>query len=155
LSIYSSDLLRCVHYTGFVRYEKLIIDKDLREINFGKWEGLNFSEIEAKYKEDSKKYIKNPLFFKFPEGENLKMISKRIVRFIKNELLEKIMENKEILIISHEGIIKMFLIKLLCLKNDFFYKSQIDNSHFCSVKYFTDGEKVSYILEKFNSTTIV
>jgi alpha-ribazole phosphatase len=148
--LFSSPLYRCVFYKNFVRFSEVKISENLMESNFGVWENKTFDEIQKHFPKQAEKYLKHPLSFKFPEGESLKDIKKRVKHFIEKELKKKLMENKNILIISHEGIIKLIIMLLLNLNDDFFLKCRIENRKFSIVEYFYENNKIDYILEKIN-----
>lgn len=95
--IYTSDLGRCLQTTQIIADElgiqNIIIDKSLREISFGSYEGLPYGAIPSK-KGD---YIKT----QFPEGESNEIMSLRVIDAV-NRIYEA---NKEgcVLVVSHSG----------------------------------------------------
>jgi alpha-ribazole phosphatase len=148
--LFSSPLSRCAYYTTSVKLKKIIFDQNLTEINFGLWEGKTFEEIEKEYPQKAKKYLNDPVKFRFPEGESLDLIIKRVKYFLKNELTNYLSEGKNILIISHEGVIKAFIITLLNLKNEYFFKMKILNQTFTVFEYTVDKSKCIFNLTGLN-----
>ena len=51
------------HPKAFVKFQNPL----LKEIRFGQWEGLRFSEVEAKWPSLAKAWAKNPLKVRVPE----------------------------------------------------------------------------------------
>lgn len=106
--IFSSDLKRCTQTLDLFNCD-YIIDKRLREIEFKeKFEKLNFSEVE-KTKEFKKEYLDSTsVWHEFICKESLEDFEKRVEGFIK-----ELAKDKNILICSHGGAIRMLYSKLL------------------------------------------
>ncbi len=104
--IYTSDLKRAyrtAYIIGDVLGLEPIIDKRLREMNFGKWEGLAYEYIYKNHEEDFHNWLKNPVVCPLPSQEDIKEFEKRIKDF-----LEEIKSIKEenILVVAHGGSIQ-------------------------------------------------
>lgn len=97
--IFTSDLKRTFVPGG-------IKQSDLREVDFGLWEGLEWKTIEKKYPSEAAAYLTDSLNFCFPKGESYTIFRKRIVRWFQT-LQQK--DLKKIGLIAHEGVIKVFL----------------------------------------------
>lgn len=112
--IYSSDLSRAFN-TAKIIADKInmtvIVDKSIREINFGSWEGLTIEEIKSKYKEDYILWKQNPDKLQVQGGESLEVLQKRSLDFI-HELLNK-HKGKNIAIVSHTATLKVLILGLL------------------------------------------
>lgn len=87
----------------------------LREIDFGRWEGLTFAEIAAADQELVVQWQQDPLAFRFPVGEHTLRFWQRV-----EETLELIMARPEeqVLVICHGGVIRAMLCLLLGLPFD-------------------------------------
>lgn len=110
--VYSSDLLRAMQTA------KIIFDgnpteqtEDLREMNFGLFEGLKHEQIMEKYPELYRRWIDNPEKAKTPNGEGLKDLSERIEKKI-SEIISR-NEGGEIAVVTHSGPIRIVLCKAL------------------------------------------
>ncbi len=103
--IYSSPLKRCVtlarKFSGNV-----IVDGRIREFDFGKWERQPWDDIYAQDK--GKEWFDDYVNTSCPHGESFRMMLERVRRFI--DSLPKTGGN--ILIVTHAGIIRAFLILL-------------------------------------------
>src|SRR5690554_1549179 len=90
-AIYSSDLSRACE-TATIVGEEIGIDVQLlpniREINFGKWEGLTRSEIESNYEKEYSEWLYTPHIAKIPDGETLIEVQKRTLEGI-NSIIKK------------------------------------------------------------------
>lgn len=115
--IFSSPMKRCLETAKFFFKSnyKIILDNNLREINYGKSEGLNLKQLKIKYPKIISYWNKgyDP---RFPGGENTKDVLNRVKKFRKKILKIK---NKKIVVVSHNNFIKCFfsLVFNLRLKN--------------------------------------
>lgn len=117
--IYSSDLTRAYETAVTIGNKKNmepIVNKNLQEMNFGIWEGMLFSDIKSKYKEDYLKWVKSPELLEIPEGENIQDLEKRVGKEIK-QIIEK-HKGQNILIVSHGTALKTMILSLLGISLD-------------------------------------
>lgn len=82
------------------------IDDDLREIDFGRWEGLSFSEIAAADPEAVERWARLDPDFRFPGGESLQEFRERVRR-----VAQRIETGspRRICVLTHGGIIRALL----------------------------------------------
>lgn len=87
----------------------------LREVDFGRWEGLSFSEIVAQDQELVDEWQRDPLSFRFPGGELTADFRQRV-----HEALQAIiaLPGEALLVICHGGVIRAMLCSLLGLSFD-------------------------------------
>ncbi len=88
---------------------------NLREIDFGLWEGLTFAEITDRYPDQAAEWATHPLDFTFPEGDNSKDFFKHISEFGR-QLVNRPEEN--ILLVTHGGVIRALICHFLGLGFD-------------------------------------
>ncbi|MCG8698688.1 MAG: alpha-ribazole phosphatase [Bacteroidales bacterium] len=104
-TIFCSPLQRCRKLADalFPKVDKRI-DERLKELNFGKWEGMTWSEIEQTEEANNwfEDYINRPC----PEGESFIDLIVRVQLFL-DELAKKSLDN--VLIITHFGVIRAML----------------------------------------------
>lgn len=109
-ALYSSPLKRAVTTAEAVnKYHDLpiIINKDIIEINGGKWEGEKWSDIPKLYPAEHEKWNNAIQTFQAPEGESTQQVYDRMkaaMRFIAAEN-----EGKTIAVVSHGMAIKAYL----------------------------------------------
>ncbi len=118
--IYTSSLKRAFKTAKIInKFHNLAIEKkpSLNEINFGKWEGLNYKKITKSSGKLFKKWIENPFLVTIPAGENMKEFSKRVTAEIKKIL--KANKGKTILVVTHGGTLRAILIKLFGILKNF------------------------------------
>ena len=113
-AIYSSNLKRAVVTAEIIALEhqsEIVTCAELREINFGKFEGLTFAEISQLYPETAELWVKRDPSLEFPGGESIAEFDKRIIKFMNR--LEKHTPEETILIVAHCGTLRVLLCRLL------------------------------------------
>jgi alpha-ribazole phosphatase len=114
-SIYSSPLKRAVQTAEIIaKGSKLEIKKrkDLKEINFGKWEGMKFEEINSQYKADYQAWLSDPYKNPPTEGESFGALIKRAEREVNNIISEN-PDGSDVAIITHGGVILALIVNWL------------------------------------------
>lgn len=120
LNIYSSPLKRALDTAEILNRGKkleIIIRENLAEMNFGKWEGLKFSEINALYHDDYQNWLNDPYNNPPTGGESFLSLTKRA----SSELGRIIKENcrdGNVAIVTHGGIIVSLLVSWLKIPPD-------------------------------------
>jgi broad specificity phosphatase PhoE len=109
----SSPLRRAVQTAEAIRGEAPIeIDRDLREVDFGRWEGRTFEQIRRSDPELVNRWAALAPDFAFPGGESLQSFLGR-VHAAADHLAESDAEG--VLSVSHGGVIRAMLCYLLGL----------------------------------------
>jgi len=90
-------------------------DEDLREIDFGEWEGKNFAEIADSAPQMVDRWAAFATEFGFPGGERVPQFIERVQR-----AAAKIREcaAERVLVVSHGGVVRMLLCHFLGLGYD-------------------------------------
>ncbi|MCK4401312.1 alpha-ribazole phosphatase [bacterium] len=112
--IYSSSLKRAIKTAEIIAKPHRIsveLKEDLREINFGDWEGLSFQEIQKSYPHKFSKWQNNIMSFTMPQGESISKLKERVETCF-SEILNSARENN-VVIVTHGGPIKIILSKIL------------------------------------------
>lgn len=86
---------------------------ELREIDFGKIEGLNFSEVQTQFPEIARMWTSLDIGIQYPEGEGLSQLEERIADF-RTRLCNHGQEHT-ILVVAHSGVIRSLICQLLKL----------------------------------------
>jgi broad specificity phosphatase PhoE len=100
-SIYSSNLCRASATAEIIasRHQQQVITcSELIEINFGKVEGLSFNEIGERYPELVRDWPTRDPSFRFPEGESINDLDRRVVNFMSR--LEKHTPEDTVLVVE-------------------------------------------------------
>lgn len=114
--VYSSPLSRAMETAAIVMEHnaapvEIVRMESMREVDFGEWEGMLASDIEAKYAPDWKDYIKRFYEYTFPNGDNIRVYNER-VKSCMEELIKR-HDGGNILIVSHKGFILSAISSLL------------------------------------------
>ena len=112
--VISSPLKRCSMFATQLSTERaLSLEKcnELREINFGAWDGLSTQQIESDFPDLLHRFWQNPIANTPPDGEPVIDFQKRVVQFW-NKLLHQY-KGQHCLLITHGGVQKMILAQVL------------------------------------------
>lgn len=107
--IYSSDSSRAFDFAKII-FKGRTVEKmpELREINFGIFEGLTYEETMKKYPEIYSLWLKDPFRVTIPKGDNLTDFKKRADAVI-NRLLSLNGDGKTLAVITHYGFISVIM----------------------------------------------
>ena len=116
---------------------EVTIIKELTEINHGDWEGCLADEISSKWPEILKKWHTNPEMVKMPgvTGESLEDIGKRCVLASERALFQY---EGDVLLASHDAVIKVLLCRWLDAPLSSFWRFQIPNCSITVVEFLSD-----------------
>lgn len=112
--IYSSDLRRSLDTATIIASPhqlSMVSCPELREINFGRFEGMTFEEIKNCYPEAEKLWAGANPELSFPDGESLKALSNRIDHFV--DRLSEYGLKDTVLVVAHGGSLRMLLCRLM------------------------------------------
>ncbi len=116
-AIYSSDLKRSATGARLIARHHdvpLYFLPELREMDFGAWEGLTLSEIRRNFPEELQKREKDLINYKAPgEGESIADLSERIETVFERIRAEQ--EGNDIVIAAHGAVNRVILCKALGL----------------------------------------
>lgn len=86
--------------------------EQLREVDFGRWEGLTFEEISSQYPAEVSRWAAGDLDFSFPGGESMAGFIHRI-----EQVADRIVQEPAdtVAVITHGGVIRFMVCYLLGL----------------------------------------
>ena len=150
-ALYTSDLCRAweTAKTISINFSELVIVKDarLREMNFGEWEGLTWSEIREKDPSVVENWL-NYLAEKGPPGgENLFRFSKRIRNF--SDEIIKSHSNETILLVAHGGTMMVLICLLLGHPIERYWQFRIEKASLSDICVYPEGA----IINQLNDTS--
>ncbi len=108
-AIYSSPLGRALNTAEIIadnRETEIIINKNLKEMNFGDWEGKTSSEIKSQDFDQYRNFWEKPHLFDGETGETFNDVRNRVIPVI-DEIISN--HNNNILIVTHTVIIKTIM----------------------------------------------
>ena len=148
-AFYASDLRRAMETAAILAEpHRLPVEAcpSLREINFGVWEGLTRQEIKEKYGELAGRWRQDPLHLRIPKGENLKDLADRVNETMA-EITRRWLDDREVVVVSHGGPIRVFITTLLGMNLNFYWRLRLDNA---SLNIVDCGKPAQGILVLFN-----
>ena len=126
--IYTSDLKRA-YDTASIIGKMLNIDviplKELREINFGIWEGLTTDIIKSKFSKERELWLKNPEMLKVKGAESILELQLRAMNEINKIISNNNIDN--VLIVSHSATLKTIILGLLNMDISHFKNMTLNN----------------------------
>ena len=138
--VFSSDLKRCSQSMEILEIDEeteKILTKDLREINFGIFEGKTYEEIKNKYPEKVEKMKNDWRNFKADKGESINEMMLRAAEKM-NKIIAQY-RNKKILVVAHAGVIQALTSYYLFGNLDGYWKFKINNGSMTKLHVMEDG----------------
>ena len=155
--ILSSDLSRALVTAETIRGNRttpITVDKRLRELNFGDWEAMLFSDIEARWPGLIDEMYLRPHLVKVPNGESFKDLQDRAWAGLE-EFLHENDEEETLLVVCHGGTIRTLLCKLLDISISHCWNFSQGNTAINRIFYNGMGEYDHNILNLLNDTAHV
>lgn len=148
--IFSSPLRRCVHTAELLQLPKgVVIQPDIQEISFGRWENLTFAEIAKIDQANIDIWVSDPLNFSFPGGENVRDFVDRLKKF--EDSIIQDLDDGNYLLITHGGVIRFLLCILLNIPLSNYMSFEPKPGCYSIIDVFQD----SSVLSGFNLSTSV
>jgi alpha-ribazole phosphatase len=137
--IYASDLTRAVTGAQIISRGREVTPRiilEFREVSFGVWEGLNFSEISQRYPDELQARFQDLTSFRIPGGESLMDVRDRALPRLQ-ELIEAHRE-EAFIIVAHAGVNRVLLCEALGLPLAHLFR--LDQNYGCLnvIDYFPD-----------------
>ncbi|MGR6916177.1 bifunctional RNase H/acid phosphatase [[Actinomadura] parvosata] len=119
---------------------------DLREADFGAWEGHTFTEVQRRWPAELTAWLSDPDVAP-PGGESFAETARR-VQAAREHLVERY-EGKTVLVVSHVTPIKLLLRDALLAPLQSLYRMHLDLACLSLIEYYADGPAV---VKSFNDT---
>jgi broad specificity phosphatase PhoE len=148
-AIVSSPLQRAVQTAGEVAAATgvgVTTDEDLRETDFGAWEGLTFAEVRERWPAELTTWLADPAVPP-PGGESFAAVNERVTAALHRVLQDR--AHQTILIVSHVTPIKTLVASALLAPPPALYRMHLDLAALCEIDWYADGPAV---LRSFNDT---
>jgi probable phosphoglycerate mutase len=107
-SIYSSDLIRTqqtAQPVADLQKKKIILDKNLRERDYGAFQGMTYTEASVRIPEGYARFKAKDPAYDFGSGESLSRFNERALACIR-DLAEK-HSGESLLVVTHGGVLEM------------------------------------------------
>jgi alpha-ribazole phosphatase len=115
-AIYTSELKRAAETAAVIAARhnlKVVPCPELREVDFGRLEGLEFNEIQQQFPEIEKMWVTRDPALVYPEGESLAGFEERVAGFISR--LQNHRQDETVLVVAHAGVVRTLICQLLTL----------------------------------------
>ena len=137
--VYTSDLRRA-YTTGTAIAEAFGVDchlrRALREINFGQWEGITWSEIERRDNAYARRWIEEYPSLPAPDGESFHDFERRVLGEVKVLSVKAEAAGRAIAVVTHAGVLRTVLCALQgCTEEN----AWVQTKSYCSVVRHTTG----------------
>ncbi len=130
-----SPLKRCIETIGRIPYPDIEIHSDLREVDFGEWEGMTFEQVRQTDPATLSRWANFDAEFAFPSGERLNDFFAR-VRRVADLMVSR--PEKTILAVTHAGIIRALICHFLGLHPRQYVLFNIEFGSVASIDLFGD-----------------
>jgi len=133
-TIYASSLGRTMETANEIAKiigKEVVVDDNLKEINFGVFDGKTAKEIEEDYPNEWKSWINDYESYRIPEGECLRDVLNRVKGFI-----DSIKEDEgTCIMVSHGGVIQSIITYLLDLELNKMWHFQCPPGGYVEIDY--------------------
>jgi broad specificity phosphatase PhoE len=143
-AVYSSDLGRALETATEIAapHDLSVVSLlDLREINFGRWEGLTFEEIASQDEQLAAAWVADPARIAPPDGETLLQVIERMNRAVSE--IEARVGNGTAVAVTHGGPIRGLLCDRLGVPPEHHWQFQIDAGSITVVEFHPAGAILS------------
>lgn len=144
---YSSDLSRALETAkAIASFHNLDINivTELKETNFGRWEGLTYKEIDEQFHEVMDGWRTNPMDTKIPGGESLGEVAQRCRAGMEKVISEN--PGKNVLVVAHGGIIRIIVSTVLGMQLNDYWKIKQDNVSLNIIEFYDNDSAIVCLL---------
>jgi alpha-ribazole phosphatase len=143
--MYSSDLQRASETARIISNGNIEIRTDLRlrEMSFGAWEGLTYSEIEEKYTDALSAWERDRYQSSPTNGESLAQLAQRL-RSILDELCKK-HKDQTVLVVAHGGVLQVLICLALNLSPAMYWQFRLSPASFSEISFYPAGAIVNLL----------
>ncbi|GAA4201930.1 bifunctional RNase H/acid phosphatase [Microbispora amethystogenes] len=125
----------------------VLVDEDLRETDFGVWEGYTFAEIQRRWPDELAAWLADPGVAP-PGGESFASTARRVEQA--RERILKAHESRSVVVVSHVTPIKTLIRFALGAPPEALYRMHLDLACLSAIDYYADGPSV---VRTFNDTS--
>lgn len=127
--VYSSDLQRACETAKIIAgHEDIVMLKELREVNYGVFEGVLLEDIKKKYMDVLQQWWRDPLKARIPDGESLEELHERVLRCYTEIVRAHLEKNEDVLIVSHGGPLRIIFMDVLAFSLQQVRSFRVDNT---------------------------
>jgi len=142
--IYSSPLNRAIETAREIAsfHPGIAVEtaEEFTDMNFGKWQGLSVPEVEMRFPESYRIWVRRPDQADIACGENLRVVRKRALAGLKR--IVSLRPEATVVVVSHGVVNKVLLCALLGAPVGAFWHVKQDNGALNLLEYSSLGAKV-------------
>jgi alpha-ribazole phosphatase/probable phosphoglycerate mutase len=152
--VYASDLTRALTGAEIISRGREVAPRiipEFREVHFGVWEGLNFTEIAERFPAELEARFRDLTSFRIPGGESLTDVRARALPRLAGLIQQH--QGEAFIVVAHAGINRVILSEALGLSLEFLFR--LDQNYGCLnvIDYFPDMAVVRLINGGVNGMT--
>jgi probable phosphoglycerate mutase len=139
-AIVSSPLRRCRQTAETVATRlglDVRVEEDLREADFGAWEGLTFAEVHERYAQDLTAWLSSPAAAPSGGGESFEAVARRVAAA--REALLARHAGETVLVVSHVGPLRTLVRLALGAPAEALFRMELAAASLSAVAYSADG----------------
>ena len=139
---YSSDLLRAADTAGPImrgRDVPIVLRRDLREKNFGEWEGMTWEDLQHRYPDMLEDLFDEKPAFAPPGGESDLDLLDRVTAAVARIAGRQAGTDGNILVVSHGGTLRAMMVTMLGLPVDSMWRLRLSNGGLSIITVFDEG----------------
>lgn len=144
-AIISSPLARCVDVAQTYSSKHdipLHVDADIKEIDFGKWEGLTSKEVYEQTPKELEQFWQDPMSHSAPQGEMFSTFQSRVLNAFKHHTRQH--AGGRLLFVTHGGVIRLILAHVLNMPMDALLRLEVPYSSFSQVRIYHNEDGSYY-----------
>jgi len=132
-AVYSSDAARALETArcALGDGQQLTVSQEIRELSLGEWEGRLITDLRAETPDRLEAWYRNPSTVKLEGGEDLSAFKRRVVSFM--ERMVAVPEAGDVAVVTHGGVICMYLTHLLRMPIDDLWSFSLPNASITTI----------------------
>lgn len=145
-AIYASDLTRARATAAVVARAvggTVIVRPGLREMHFGRWEGLAWDDVVQQFPRLSRTWVERFPEHPIPGGERLSAFKRRLAREL--SAIVAAHAGRCVLVVAHAGVVRIALARALGLPDRHAFRLGQDPCGLTVIDYFSDGAVVQTV----------
>lgn len=138
--IVSSPLVRCHDFAAELAAERklpLASDERLREVGFGRWEGLDHQRVQQQYPQEYQDFYQDPFNNRPVGAESLQAFADRVQAALQDVVSD--FPQQRVLVVCHAGVIRAAIATTLGMPLETMYRIKVSYAAIASLR-FCNGE---------------
>lgn len=141
----SSPMARCVAFArtlGERHGLDVRVDERLREVGFGRWEGLTRQQVEERDPQGYAAFYRDPVAQRPDGAEDLNAFSRRVAAALDHAL--ETHAGEHLLLVCHAGVIRALLGHVLQAPAERWYRIRVDNAGLSRLRFGRHGGMLEF-----------